>query len=260
MKTVLLCGGFGTRIRDVADDVPKPMIRIGGRPILWHIMKYYATFGVTEFVLCAGYKVETVREFFLTYDQQFGDCTVELGRHQSAQFQGSHSEDGWKVTIADTGLNTMTGGRVSRIRKYIGNDEHFFLTYGDGVSDIDLDALLDFHKSHGKALTVSGVYPPARFGEINASDEGQVVGFNEKPQATGGLISGGYFVASRRLFDYLSDDEDLVFEKGPMQALVEDCELMMYHHSGFWQCMDTYRDYTLLTDMVNSESAPWITW
>ena len=260
MKAVLLCGGLGTRIRDVADDIPKPMVPIGGRPILWHIMKYYASYGVTEFVLCAGYRLDKIKQFFLTYDQQFGDCSLTLGQRGSAEFSGSHGEDGWKITIADTGLNTMTGGRISRIRDYIGEDEEFFLTYGDGVSDIDLDALLDFHRGHGKALSVTGVFPPARFGEISADPTGLVEGFNEKPQATGGRISGGYFVGSRKLFDYLSDDEDLIFEQEPMRSLVKDQELMMYEHDGFWQCMDTSRDYALLQQLIKDEKASWIRW
>ncbi|WP_120500409.1 glucose-1-phosphate cytidylyltransferase [Roseovarius sp. EL26] len=260
MKTVILCGGFGTRIRNVADDIPKPMVPIGDKPLIWHIMKYYAHFGMSDFILCAGYKGSKIKDYFLSYDRQFGDCEVILGRSREAQVQTKHDELGWKVTIADTGLNTMTGGRVQKIKKYVADDDHFFLTYGDGLSDVDLNALLTFHKSHGKALTVTGVRPPGRFGELTANDAGLLSGFNEKPQASGGRISGGYFVCSRRIFDFLTDDESLVFEQEPMKQLVAEEELMMYRHDGFWQCMDTYRDWKFLQSLLESGDATWKMW
>ena len=260
MKTVILCGGFGTRIRDVADDIPKPMVEIGGKPIIWHIMKYYAHFGMSDFVLCAGYKGSTIKDYFFNYDRQFGDCKVVLGQSRDAEVKTKHDELGWDITIADTGLNTMTGGRLRKIKKYVADDDHFLLTYGDGLSDVNIEALVAFHKSHGKALTVTGVHPPGRFGEMTANEDGLLSGFNEKPQVSGGRISGGYFVCSRRIFDFLSENDDLVFEEEPMKLLVSQGELMMYRHDGFWQCMDTYRDWKLLQSMLEEGAATWKKW
>lgn len=260
MKAVILCGGFGTRIRDVADNIPKPMIPIGGKPILWHIMKYYSHYDVKEFVLCSGYMGHIITDFFLSYDRHYGDCELVLGKPQAHSYEAEHDEAGWRVIIAKTGLETMTGGRLRKIKKYVADDDYFFLTYGDGVSDVDLDKLLEFHKSHGKAMTVTGVRPPGRFGELAASDDGLLKGFNEKPQASGGRISGGYFVCSKRIFDYLDDTDDLVLEQEPMKRLVADEELMMYRHDGFWQCMDTYRDWKLLDGLLADEQAAWKKW
>jgi glucose-1-phosphate cytidylyltransferase len=259
MKVVILAGGHGTRIRDVADDIPKPMIPIGPYPILWHIMKYYASYGHHEFVLCLGYKGNVLRDFFLNYEAYTRDVTLDLGNSSALSFHSNHAESDWKVTLADTGLNAMTGARVARIARYIG-DEDFMLTYGDGVGDVDLDALMAFHKSHGKVLTVSGVRPPGRFGELRCDTGGLVTEFNEKPQATGGRISGGYFIANRRLFDYLSSDENLVFEQEPMRRLVEEGNLMVYEHDGFWQPMDTSREYQVLNSLYAREEAPWVRW
>jgi len=258
LKVVILCGGYGTRIRDVAEDVPKPMIPVGRHPILWHIMKFYASYGFQDFVLCLGYKGDVIRNFFLNYETNTQDFTIELGRRGKIEFHSNHNEDNWSVTLADTGLDAMTGARVARIRKYVG-DEDFLLTYGDGVGDIDLDGLISFHRTHGKILTVTGVHPPGRFGELR-SHEGRAIEFNEKPQATGGRISGGYFVASSRLFDYLSDDEGLLLEQEPMCQLVDDGELMVYEHNGFWQPMDTSREYQLLSELYEHGKAPWIRW
>ncbi|MCS6765361.1 MAG: glucose-1-phosphate cytidylyltransferase [Candidatus Protistobacter heckmanni] len=258
MKVVILCGGFGTRIRDVADDIPKPMIPIGRYPILWHIMKRYASFGHKEFVLCLGYKSQVIKDFFLNYEAHTKDFTISLGRSGGLQFHNDHDESDWRVTLAETGLNAMTGARVRRIRNYIGNDEHFMLTYGDGVGDVDIDKLLAFHKAHGKTLTVTGVRPPGRFGELVAGDDGVISEFNEKPQATAGRISGGFFVCSRGLFDYLDDREDLMFEQEPMARLVADRQLAMYQHDGFWQPMDTSREYQLLNAIYAKGSAPWV--
>jgi glucose-1-phosphate cytidylyltransferase len=260
MKTVILCGGYGTRIRDVADDIPKPMIPIGGFPILWHLMKYYSAYNHKEFVLCLGYKSQIIKDFFLHYELHTRDCTITLGLEKNVQFHTKHQEMDWQVTLADTGLQTMTGGRIAKIKSYIGNDEHFFLTYGDGVSNIDLDALLAFHKSHGKMLTVSGVRPPGRFGELIGDKEGLVTEFNEKPQATGGRISGGFFVCRRELLDILEPRNDLVFEQETMPYLVRDRQLMVYNHDDFWQCMDTYRDWQLLNTMIEEGRAPWLIW
>ncbi len=260
MKTVILCGGYGTRIRDVAEDLPKPMIPVGRLPILWHLMKYYAKFGHKDFVLCLGYKGQVIKDFFLNYEAYTRDCTVVLGAGQSVEFHTNHEEADWRVTLADTGLETMTGGRIRKIRQYVGDDENFLLTYGDGLSNIDLDKLLEFHKSHGRVLTVTGVRPPGRFGELMSDANGLVTEFNEKPQASGGRISGGFFVCRREIFDYLDDRDNLVFEQEPMRALVRDKQLAVYEHDDFWQCMDTYRDWQLLNKLFDNGDAPWKIW
>jgi glucose-1-phosphate cytidylyltransferase len=260
MKTVILCGGQGTRIRDVADDIPKPMIPIGGKPILWHIMKSYAVTGYENFILCTGYQGNVIKEFFLNYEAFIKDFTISLGSDRTIETHGNHDEINWRVTLADTGVSTMTGARVKRIQKYIGDDKNFMLTYGDGVSDVDIEALVDYHKSHGKILTITGVRPPARFGEMETDADGKVREFNEKPQAGGGRISGGYFVCRREIFDYLDDREDLVLEQGPMRKLALDDEMMVYHHDGFWQCMDTARDHKLVSELWRSGDAPWKRW
>jgi len=259
VKVVILCGGQGTRIRDVADNIPKPMIPVGGLPILWHIMKYYAHYGHKEFVLCLGYKAGVIKEFFLNYEAMTRDFTVQLGEGIK-EYHSVHAESDWSVTLADTGLETMTGGRVSRIRKFIGDDDNFLLTYGDGLGDIDIEKSIAFHRSHGRILTVTGVRPPGRFGEIVGDTSGLVTEFNEKPQATGGLISGGFFVCRKELFSYLENRESLVFEAEPIRQLVRDEELMVYQHAGFWQPMDTYRDYSLLNGMIERGNAPWRVW
>lgn len=259
MKTVILCGGYGTRIRDVADDIPKPMIPVGGLPILWHIMKSYSSYGFDDFVLCLGYKGITIKNFFLNYESYTNDLTVKLGPKPEVKFHSSHAESGWSVTLAETGLKAMTGARVRRVAKYLQDDEDFFLTYGDGVGDIDLKALLRFHKEHGKLLTVTGVRPPGRFGELEF-DGMQVTGFNEKPQVTGGRISAGFFACKRAFLDYLDDREELVLEQEPLRALVRDGQMMLYPHDGFWHPMDTYRDYAYLNGLVERGEAPWIRW
>ncbi len=258
MKVVILCGGYGTRIRDVAEDMPKPMMPIGRYPILWHIMKYYASYGHRDFELCLGYKSHVIKDFFLNYEARTNDFTIELGRRDEIRFHSEHAEADWRVTLAETGLEAMTGARIHRIRKYVG-DEDFMLTYGDGVGDIDLDALVRFHAGHGRVLTVTGVRPPGRFGEL-VHDEGVITEFNEKPQATGGRISGGFFVARAGLFDYLEDDASLVFEQRPMRRLVQDRQLMVHEHDGFWQPMDTSREYQLLNALYDKGDAPWVRW
>ncbi len=257
MKVVILAGGYGTRIRDVADDLPKPMIPIGPYPILWHVMKTYAHFGHTDFVVCLGYKGQLIKQFFLNYEGYTRDLTIRFGANVGVTYHGGEDASTWQVTLADTGNHAMTGARIARVRKYLGDDD-FMLTYGDGVSDVDLDQLLAFHRSHGKVLTVTGVRPPGRFGEMRAAEDGRIVEFNEKPQATAGTISGGFFVARPRLFDYLDDRDDLVFEQEPIRALVRDGQLMMYEHRGFWQPMDTSRDYQLLNNLYNAGRAPWL--
>jgi glucose-1-phosphate cytidylyltransferase len=234
------------------------MIPIGPYPVIWHIMKYYSIYGHNDFVLCLGYKKQVIKDFFLNYEAHTKDFTISLGQRDVVEFHTDHDESSWKITLADTGLNSMTGARVAKVKKYIGHED-FMLTYGDGVGDIDIDKLLAFHQSHGKTLTVTGVRPPGRFGELVA-EGGRVTEFNEKPQATGGRISGGFFVASARLFDYLNDDEGLVFEQEPMRKLVADDELMVYEHDTFWQPMDTSRDYRLLNELYEKGNAPWVRW
>jgi len=257
LKTTILCGGKGIRIRDVSHDVPKPMVSIGNRPILWHIMKSYAAEGFDDFILCLGYKGHVIKEFFLNYEAFTNDFSLTLGADKQIDYHGNSDETGWRVTLADTGLETMTGARVRKVRRYVGDAEHFMLTYGDGVSDVDLGKLVDFHLSHGKIMTVTGVRPPGRFGEIESDTDGLVTEFNEKPQATGGRISGGFFVCRRDLFDYLDDNDDLVLEQESMRKLARDGEMALYKHDGFWQCMDTYRDYKLLNDLWHGGAAPW---
>ena len=241
MKTVILCGGYGTRIRDVADNIPKPMIPIGKLPILWHLMNYYAGFGHDDFVLCLGYKGGSIRNFFDNYSSQSGQGELK-----------------WNVTLADTGEDSMTGARIRKIREHV-KDEPFMLTYGDGLSDIDINSLITYHQSKNTTVTVTGVRPPARFGELEVGSDGKATGFNEKPQASAGLISGGFFVCEPAVFDVLEDRQDLVFEKEPMQSLVAQKELAVYQHDGFWQCMDTYRDWQLLNEMLEQGKAPWKT-
>lgn len=257
MKVVILAGGYGTRIRDVANDIPKPMIPIGQYPILWHIMKSYAHFGHKEFIVCLGYKGQVIKDFFLNYEAYTRDFTISFGDGGGVVYHNNGDESNWKVTLTDTGTRSMTGARISRICNHV-HGEDFMLTYGDGVSDVDIDKLLAFHKSHGKILTVTGVRPPGRFGEIVCEADGRIIEFNEKPQASAGRISGGFFVASPRIFNYLDDREDLVFEQGPIRQLVKDRQLMMFEHDGFWQPMDTSREYQLLNSLYENGNAPWV--
>lgn len=260
MKVVIFCGGYGTRIRDIAQNLPKPMIPIGGRPILWHIMKGYAVSGFNEFVLCLGFQGNVIKDFFLNFETLTNDFTISLESDKSIEIHGNHAETNWRVTLADTGVQAMTGARLRRIKKYIGDDDIFMLTYGDGISNVDIQELVKFHQSHGKILTITGVKPPGRFGEIETDASGKIQEFNEKPQAGGGLISGGFFVCGREIFDYLDAREDLVFEQEPMQNLVNDGEIMVYRHDGFWQCMDTARDHKLATALWDSGKAEWKLW
>lgn len=258
MQVVILCGGQGTRIRDVADDIPKPMIPIGDRPILWHIMKGYAQYGFRDFILCLGYKGWLIKRYFLDYHLASSDFSLAVGSRRQVQVHTPNLEDNWHVTLAETGRDTMTGGRVKRIARYVTGD-HFLLTYGDGVADLDLRQLVAFHLSHGKLGTVTAVRPPGRFGEIDL-DGARVVEFNEKPLLARGRISGGFFVFQRRLFERLADDPGLVFEQGPLMQLARDGELMAYLHNGFWQPMDNSRDYRYLNDLWKEGKAPWNTW
>jgi glucose-1-phosphate cytidylyltransferase len=258
MQVVILCGGQGTRIRDVADDIPKPMIPIGGRPILWHIMKGYAGHGFTDFVLCLGYRSWVIKRFFLDYHLAGADFTCDLANPHGIEVHGSSAEENWRVTLAETGVDSMTGCRIKRIEKYITGDD-FLLTYGDGVADVDIRQLVRFHRAHGKIGTLTAVQPPGRFGELDL-DGSQVVDFAEKPQLARGFISGGFFVFQRRIFDRLENDSELVFEKEPLERLAAEGELMAYQHHGFWHPMDNSRDFKYLNDLWGSGQAPWCTW
>lgn len=260
MKAVILCGGQGTRIRDANEALPKPMLPIGGKPIVWHIMKSYAAHGFCDFVLCLGYKGWVIKEFFLNYRAMTNDVTVHLGREQGVEIHGHHQEENWSVTLAETGEDTMTGGRVAAIRPWVQNDDLFMLTYGDGVSDVDIGQLVEFHRSHGKIATVTAVRPPGRFGEMSMTDN-LVREFNEKPQSAEGFINGGFFVFdTKRVWDYLEGGPSEVFEKEPLRKLAADGQLVAFHHTGFWQPMDTYREYMLLNELWASGKAPWRQW
>ena len=257
MKVVILCGGLGTRLKEETDYRPKPMVEIDRKPVLWHIMKIYSAYGFKDFILCLGYKGELIKNYFYNYEILNNDFTVELGNYKHIEIHSSHGEKGWRVTLADTGKNAMTGARVKRIERYIDGDL-FMLTYGDGVADIDIKKLLEFHKSHGKIGTVTGVHPSSRFGELVVESD-KVKEFSEKPQIKEGFINGGFFVFNKEFFEYLKDDDDCTLEGEPLERLASDGELMIYKHKGFWQCMDTYRDMTLLNNIWKTQS-PWKVW
>jgi glucose-1-phosphate cytidylyltransferase len=261
MKVVILCGGQGTRIRDASEVLPKPMLPIGGRPIVWHIMKGYAAHGFQEFVLCLGYKGWLIKEFFLNYRAMTSDLVVQLGRDGSTEVLDHGAEDdAWRVVLAETGEATMTAGRIAAIRRYVEGDGEFMLTYGDGVADLDVGALLAFHRAHGRVATVTAVRPLGRFGEMRI-DGGRVVEFNEKPQAAAGSINGGFMVCdARRIWPYVGTDPHVIFEREPMQALAAAGELRAYQHDGFWQPMDTLREYQMLNDLWAAGRAPWKVW
>lgn len=259
MKVVILCGGRGTRLREETEYRPKPMVPIGSRPILWHIMRTYAAFGHTEFILCLGYKGNVIKDWFRNLQWMTSDVRMTIGSTMDAEFYSGIEERGWTVTMADTGLDTMTGGRIKRVEKYLGDDQEFLMTYGDGVGKIDVGASIDHHRKFGRVLTMTGVRPPGRWGELQVSD-GVVTSFFEKPQTSAGLINGGYFVADRRLFDYLSDDPALVFEQGPLDTLSRERQLSCYRHDGFWQPMDTYQEFLLLNRLWDEGRAEWKIW
>jgi len=254
MRVLILCGGFGTRLRDESEFRPKPMVEIGGRPILWHIMSGYARHGFTDFVLLLGYKGEMIRRYFLDYHSMTTDATVSLARPGEVRLHGNVGED-WQVTLVDTGARTMTGGRIARAARHVDGGT-FMLTYGDGVSDVDFRELLAFHRAHGRVATITGVHPPARFGDLAV--EGNVVRrFAEKPVVSDGYVNGGFFVFERRVLDYLDPGEDCILESKPLERLAAEGQLRMFGHPGFWQCMDTPRDMALLNDLWNSGRAPW---
>lgn len=255
---VILCGGLGTRLREETEFKPKPMVPIGDRPILWHLMKFFATRQFSRFILCLGYKGESIKDYFYNYEAMNSDFTVHLGQRR-ADFHSSTHED-WTVTLADTGQAAQTGARVKKIAPYV-RGERFLLTYGDGLSDVDLDALIAFHRRHGKLMTLTAVHPPSRFGELEVSGDA-VKAFAEKPNMgeNSGYINGGFFVCERGIFDYLTEDDDCILERIPMERLAADGQLMAYRHEGFWQCMDNQRDLARLNEIWESDTAPWRIW
>ena len=257
MKTVILAGGFGTRISEESHLKPKPMVEIGDRPILWHIMKTYSAYGFNEFIICSGYKQQVIKEYFANYYLHQSDITFDFTQGNQCLINHSAAEP-WKITIVDTGLNTMTGGRIKRIQKYIGN-ERFFMTYGDGVADINFSELLSYHISNGKTATLTAVNPGQRFGCLNLGPQNQVESFREKNEMDGFLINAGFMVLEPKIFEYL-DGDDTVFEKKPLEKLASEKDLMAYRHNGFWQCMDTLRDKQLLDKLWSENRAPWKVW
>lgn len=260
VKCVILCGGKGTRIRDVADDIPKPLINIGERPILWHIMKLYAHYGVKDFVLLLGYKGWLIKEFFLNYQAFVSDVTLKLDSQSPIVYHNGHPELDWTVTLVETGLETMTGGRIWKARPYLEDADTFCVTYGDGVADLDISELLAFHNSHDHPATVTGVKPLPRFGIMQLGEDDtvpNVESFQEKPTDKHDWVNGGFFVFDHRLWDYMTDDTQLVFEKQPLVQLADAGQLAMYRHDGFWQPMDTYRDWLYLNNLWTSGAPPW---
>ena len=255
MKVVLLAGGFGTRISEESHLKPKPMIEIGGRPILWHIMKEYSHYGFNDFIICAGYKQYVIKEFFASYFLHTSDITFDL-QNNAMEVHDNFAEP-WRVTVVDTGLNTMTGGRVKRVRKYLG-EEPFLLTYGDGVSDVDIGKLVSFHKLHGKLVTMTAIQPEGRFGVLDTEGD-KVVAFREKSKGDTGWINGGYMVIEPGIFDLIEGDQT-VFERDPLEQAAAMDQLMVYRHNGFWQCMDTLRDKEKLDNIIEEGRAPWIKW
>lgn len=260
MKVVILCGGKGTRLREETEYRPKPMVPIGNRPILWHIMKTYAQYGHKEFILCLGYKGDMIKDYFRNYLWHTCDSTLRLGRSPGVIFHNNHNEEDWQVTLADTGENSMTAYRIKQIERYLGQDAHFLLTYGDGVGSVDIPASINQHMASGKTCTLTAVHPPGRFGELGLEADGTVQGFNEKPQAEGGFINGGFMVCSRSIFSYLPDDPAMMLEQEPMKQMTKDRQLGSFEHDGFWQPMDTYQEFTLLNKLWDSGQAPWKIW
>ena len=255
MKVVLLAGGAGTRISEESEYWPKPMVEIGGMPILWHIMKYYSSYGYNDFVICGGYKQHCIKEYFSNYFINHSDITFNM-RDNSLQVHNNNSEQ-WKVTVVDTGLYTNTGGRLNKIKKYVA-DEPFMLTYGDGVSDINIRELIKYHKNKGKTVTISAVTPGGRFGSLDIDDYGIVNSFVEKRREDGGWINGGYMVIDPEIFDYIDDNS--ILEREPFEELTKKGQLVAYKHYGFWQCMDSMKDHSYLESLITANKAPWIRW
>jgi len=258
MKVVILAGGFGTRISEESHLKPKPMVDIGEKPILWHIMKIYSHYGYNDFVICLGYKGYLIKEYFAHYFLHDSDVTFNFkGNAEKIEYH-KFAQEQWSVTLVETGTNTMTGGRIKRIKPYIG-DETFMLTYGDGVADVNIQESLSFHKAHRKILTVTAIQPPGRFGSLNIAEDNRVTAFTEKPKGDKYWVNGGFFVAEPGIFDYLEDD-GTVFEKEPLEKLADEKEIVAYHHSGFWFAMDTARDKKYLDGLWGAGEAPWKIW
>ncbi len=258
MKVVILCGGMGTRLREETEYKPKPMVMIGNRPILWHIMKIYSSYGYNDFVLCLGYKGEVIKEYFYHYEIMANDFQVTLGQKNNLKIFHNHQEKDWKIILSDTGDKALKGSRLKKIEKYIDSD-NFMVTYGDGVADIDIKKLVEFHKSHGKIATLTGVKPLSRFGELQVEGE-RVKEFTEKPQSSEGLINGGFFVFRKEIFNYLEDKDDCDLEYGALEELAKEGQLIVYRHDGFWACMDTYRDMEYLNKLWAQGKAEWKVW
>lgn len=254
MKTVLLCGGLGTRLSEETQVKPKPMVEVGGKPMLWHVMKTYERYAYSDFILALGYKGEYIKDYFLNYHARQSDLTINLGSGEVSY--SNPTAENWTVSMIDTGASSMTGGRLLRLKRYLIDTGTFMLTYGDGVSNVDIDELLAFHKRHGKVATVTAVRPSARFGGMRIG-EGNVLNFKEKPQSGEGWINGGFFVFEPAIFEYLEDDST-VLEQMPLERLVQDGQLMAHEHAGYWQCMDTVRDRDVLQELWDKGSAPWM--
>jgi len=250
---------MGTRLREETEYRPKPMVNIGGKPILWHIMKIYAHYGFKDFILCLGYKGEVIKRYFYDYKILNNDFTIKFGKHKYVEIHDRSQNEDWRITLSDTGDKALKGARIKRVERYV-DDDQFMLTYGDGVADINLQKLLSFHKSHGRIGTVTGVGPPSRFGEMTINSNHRVTSFTEKPQTSNGLINGGFFVFSHKFFNYLSDSDDCDFEAGPLQQLAKEGELMVYPHEGSWACMDTYRDMIYLNNEWETGKPFWRIW
>ena len=257
MKVLILAGGMGTRISEETNIIPKPMVEIDGKPILWHIMKIYSAHGYNDFIILLGYKGYVIKEYFANYFLHKSDVTFNMKENKMIIHE-EHCEP-WNVTLIDTGLHTMTGGRVKRAQKYVGN-EPFMLTYGDGVSDIDIGKLVEFHKAHGKSATMTSVQPEGRFGALVFNEDGEVTSFAEKPKGDGSWINAGFFVCESKVFDYITEGDSTIFERSPLENLAKEGELYTYHHDGFWKCMDTLRDKQQLQAMCDEGNAPWISW
>jgi len=257
MKVVILCGGQGTRLREETEFRPKPLVDVGGRPVLWHIMKFYAHYGMKEFVLCLGYRGSMIKEYFLNYEAMNNDFTISLGDKRTVKYHDAHGEQNYMVTLLDTGLDTATGGRVARTKRYV-RENTFMVTYGDGLIDVDLRAVMKFHKQHGKLATVTTVRPTSRFGVVELGGNGRVQRFSEKPRAEG-WVNAGYFIFDKKVYDYL-DGDGSVLEREPLERLAAEGQLIAYQHDGFFFAMDTYREYLQLNDLWNSGAAPWKVW
>ena len=258
MQVVILCGGQGTRLREETEYRPKPLVEVGGRPILWHIMKLYAHYGLRDFVLCLGYRGNMIKDYFLQYEAMNNDFSVSLGEKNRIQYHGAHEEQDYNVTLADTGLSSMTGARIKKVERYVDGDT-FMVTYGDGISDVNIGELLAFHKSHGRLATVTAVRPNSRFGVLEMDGPGQIASFAEKPQMPG-WASAGYFVFDRRVFDYVDSDPTCILEQEPLERLTREGQLIAYRHPGFFFAMDTYREYQQLNELWNDGQAPWAIW